>query len=343
MALLLEILQPVENWTGGLGTLLPSTRHLHATDPRDKVYAFLSFSRSVDERETPRNNAGTQWSDDMVRLMCEGKAIIVPDYAIDVELVHSVTAKRIMHECRNLGMLCHVQRKPMSSSLPPWAPDWREPATIRILGEMRPKQGPFFISPQFPSSHLVLDLGTNLRSLKVYGICFDTIGEVRSDLRLADVYPPGVPGWVFPQGRGMSTFFKDVVDFMIKGQSPARGQDNSPTPGSLHQDFVEWATDWFGPKWTSHWLMRRYLDLQTAGLSLNLGDFDPGHPVWHYFMNETAPDIFRGEMKAQCLGAGPNGTDSKITFEYLVLAEKIKFGRAMFRTAKLGTLGLCPE
>ncbi|KAK8018661.1 hypothetical protein PG991_007851 [Apiospora marii] len=382
MVLLLEAFQPSQGWSGGLEKLLPSTRHLSATDPRDKVYAFLGLSHKRDELDAMTN--------------------IPPDYTIDVDLLYCYTAKLIMHESVTLSMLCHVQREPNSSFLPSWVPDWRDPATIRILGETKPGRRPIYSSPKWSSSNQILDLQMDLRTLKVYGISFDTIEEVRTDIWLADKCRPGQT--LLPLGPNLHAFLKDVHDFMT---TPLLARSHDMPTGDVQarlavmQEMVDWATQSTGLRWTSQWLIQRYMDVQTAGLSVDTKDLRPGAPAWHYFMEKPPPDIIRREdmypvqrpssnyhpIQPQMQSATPSyntvqppasshqtrsATPSDpmqsptmidlsdfttqtttppnrghfgahITAEHMALADKIKFGRAMFRTSKLAKVGLCPE
>lgn len=370
MVLLLEAFQPSQGCVGGLEKLLPSTRHLSATDPRDKVYAFLGLSSRLDERD-PRTN-------------------INPDYTLDVELLYCYTAKLIMHESVTLSMLCHVQRRPLSSSVPSWVPDWRDPATIRILGETKPGREAIYTSPKWTSSDQILDLRMDLHTLKVYGIAFDTIEEVRTDIWLADKYRPGQ---IFSLVANIYSFLKNVQDFMtipLPSRSHDGPMDDPLAMTAIMQEIYLWATQPTGLRWTNHWLIRKYLDVQTAGLSVDLKDLRPGAPAWHYFMEKPPPDIIRRAqtqppmdmpsmqrwtpsypiqprvLPSQVQSATPllpqrrqsltpypqaqQRTPSHldnfgpiITVEHMALADKIKYGRAMFRTSKMGRVGLCPE
>ncbi|KAK6846093.1 hypothetical protein PG987_001281 [Apiospora arundinis] len=346
MVLLLEALEPQQGSKVSLEKLLPSTRHLKATDPRDKVYAFLGLSHgTTDEQGVLDITERGGWSDDMARLICGGKANIIPDYTIDVGLLYCVTAKRIMHETSTLSMLCHVQRRSTPNLLPSWVPDWRQPATIRILGETRPGKRPLYNTPQWTSSDLFLDLSTYLKTLKVYGFCLDTIEEVRADIWLADVYKPDQGLWT---ETDVTSFLKGMHDFMSVSLITRARSDPSTRLGNLAtamQDVITWGTQPFALMWIKHWLIRQYLDLQTAGLSLNLDDFKPGHPVWHYFMDKPPPDIFRGAYHAvqQYIPPYNDISGPRISAEHMALASKIRVGRSLFRTSRLGRVGLCPE
>ncbi|KAK8098268.1 heterokaryon incompatibility protein-domain-containing protein [Apiospora kogelbergensis] len=245
-----------------------------------------------------------------------------------------------------LGILCHVQRGSTLNGLPSWVPDWREPATSRILGKTRPGRSPIYNIQRWVSSDLILDLRTGLRVLKVYGFCLNRIEEVRTDIWLADVYKPDqAPLRLKPD---ISAFLKNMHGFMMISRGIRARSDPEIRLGdsiTAFQDVLKWGTHPSSLTWTNHWLVRQYLDLQTAGLSLKLDDFEPGHPVWHYFMEKPPPDIFRSSSMPTQQFIPPYDDESgpNITAEHMALADKIKQERALFRTSRLGRVGICPE
>jgi hypothetical protein len=97
-----------------LKSLLEHSRNCIASDPRDRMYAFLGLAH-------------------------RGYAI-VPDYAMHNTVVHVLinTARRIIEYERNLSILEHVchGREQLGCFLPTWVPDWTSKATDDGFGKL---------------------------------------------------------------------------------------------------------------------------------------------------------------------------------------------------------------
>jgi hypothetical protein len=72
--------------------------HCEATDPRDKIYAFISLSKDMHS--------------------------IIPDYSAPVDRVYTDLVKKYVERERNLGIVCTHHRGYTSAELPSWVPDW---------------------------------------------------------------------------------------------------------------------------------------------------------------------------------------------------------------------------
>ncbi|KAK0654861.1 heterokaryon incompatibility protein-domain-containing protein [Cercophora newfieldiana] len=85
----------LDSW-GGLLSILFETHAYAATDPRDRIYALLGFTPSVN---------------------------IVPDYKKPVAEVYEELARQSIAETGNLMTICFI-RKPRILDLPSWVPDF---------------------------------------------------------------------------------------------------------------------------------------------------------------------------------------------------------------------------
>ena len=134
--------------------LIDNARLFHATDPRDKIYAFLEHPQA--------------------RL--SGEAVVKPDYRKSRLEVYREAAVTLIQCGQSIDILCTVQHDPNTSiidpNFPSWVPRFDKYYGSRVLG-------------RFTSDHLAsgnndfpLELipnDCNLNSLTVRGIFFDTI------------------------------------------------------------------------------------------------------------------------------------------------------------------------
>lgn len=90
-----------------LKTHLQHSRHCEASDPRDRIYAFLNLAQ-------------------------KGYAI-VPDYSMENTVVHAMisAARRIIEYEKTLEILEHTSRgrEKLGYFMPSWVPDWTSPET----------------------------------------------------------------------------------------------------------------------------------------------------------------------------------------------------------------------
>ncbi|KAK4041296.1 heterokaryon incompatibility protein-domain-containing protein [Parachaetomium inaequale] len=91
--------------------VISAFRNLGATDPRDKIFAFLNLA-AVDRSLFP-STPGTYWR-------------IVPDYRASVQDVFRTATAAIIKETRRLSVLSHVQdaQDTITRYLPTWVPDF---------------------------------------------------------------------------------------------------------------------------------------------------------------------------------------------------------------------------
>ena len=138
-----------------LRLLVDTHRYTNATDPRDKVYAFLSLAnRSSSESEA-----------------------IKPNYQTPVRQVYTEAACSLLRTYRNLFLLSHVQDRASTriKDLPSWVPDYSVPLSPYPL-DFRGKCnwsacGSLKWNP--PEDETMLDGGL----LPVQGFHIDTVAE----------------------------------------------------------------------------------------------------------------------------------------------------------------------
>lgn len=92
-----------------LSTVLPLTRKLEATDPRDKVFAMLGLV-------------------DVSRLRG-----IKPDYTLSVAEVYTSCTRAMIVQEQGLSVFSSVTGKAKGQDLPSWVPDWRAPRRTAYL------------------------------------------------------------------------------------------------------------------------------------------------------------------------------------------------------------------
>ncbi|OAP64059.1 hypothetical protein AYL99_00031 [Fonsecaea erecta] len=102
--------QREDNGSPSLRILVDTHRYTAATDPRDKVYAFLSLSNAT--KTSP-----------------EKPDRIKPNYQTPVHKVYTEAACTLLRGTRNLNLLSHVQDRSSTKikGLPSWVPDYSVP------------------------------------------------------------------------------------------------------------------------------------------------------------------------------------------------------------------------
>ncbi|KAI1369671.1 hypothetical protein F5Y08DRAFT_292624 [Xylaria arbuscula] len=145
-----------------LKTLLRHSRNCQSSDPRDRVYAFLGLAH-------------------------QGYNII-PNYEVHngIREVLIETAKSIIRFEKSLDILQHVRRgrDNLGTQLPSWVPDWTSKETLIAPDKKSEEEAQRFDA----SKGLPMDVefgsatGDNdYQDLKVRGVCFCRVGEVRSE------------------------------------------------------------------------------------------------------------------------------------------------------------------
>jgi len=142
-----------------LKNLIYMHRHTEATDPRDKVYAFLGLS----DMETASQRMRVR--------------PIVADYALPVQEVYSNAATNLLLSSGNLGLLSQVQdaSRTKITGLPSWVPDFSAtlyPYPLLYRGNGRWSAGSGLFWRREP-----LALRKD-RLLPAQGSCVDTVEEV---------------------------------------------------------------------------------------------------------------------------------------------------------------------
>ena len=363
-----------------LRTLLPATRHLLATDPRDKIFAFLGLCKpEVRELKESgffdRDEQLKPWSTDEIALTAQDKLPLVPNYSIDIGTLYCAIMKRLL--TKDLFILCHAAQTACQEDLPSWVADWRTKVEMIVLGRVEvvlteTRAGnsglrrdnretgtfrPFQASP----GYFKLNTQTHLHILELQGRCLDTIKELRTDIWLTDV-------WDASGRLGDEEIFQEFLErvghFMMKEYSPERAyrgskhaslwqdewpdsfrhkQYNVPAFSNQCNSFQE-TTPGVGERsslvWPAQGYLQDYLRIQTANLRLSDSEFRPGHPGWHYLSTYISPS-----------GSRTRGGPVHITSEpmpriippgYFIFAARVRIKRKIFCTTK-GFIGICPE
>jgi hypothetical protein len=139
-----------------LSTILCKHRFTEATDPRDKVYAFLSIAREFVEHHPH-----------------EADLRLVPNYRKSVKDVYIDTAKFILSSWGNLRPLSLIQDASVTAidELPSWVPDFSIEGLPGPLDYGRPI--PWTASKDLDAFHLRFSLDV----LQVSGVKIDTVVE----------------------------------------------------------------------------------------------------------------------------------------------------------------------
>ena len=135
--------------------LIDNARLFQATDPRDKIYAFL---------EHPHARLST------------GEAIIEPDYRKSTLEVYREAAVTLIQHGQSIDILCAVQHDPntpaVDPNFPSWVPRFDKYYGSHVLGRFTSNHLASGNNP-FPPELIPKDCESN--SLTVRGIFFDTI------------------------------------------------------------------------------------------------------------------------------------------------------------------------
>ncbi|KAH7064195.1 heterokaryon incompatibility protein-domain-containing protein [Paraphoma chrysanthemicola] len=359
--------------------LLPATRHLQATDPRDKIFAFLGLcdhtrteaKKSACDEESKKLEP---WSTEDISLLVQRKSPFLPNYFNDVKVLYCTVTKRLLNS--TLFILSHAAQLPSESDFPSWVPDWSSKVEMIVLGRIqveleesrdrysrssertKVKHGPFQASKH---SYFRLNPHTDLEILELKGRLLDTIKEVRADIWLTDFWDMSGCLVELPVFRD---FLRRVCQFMIQNYKPELAYQDSRGTSRWVDD---WATsfragqynasaftkkcDSFlassiddrrppGLEWPDPGYLQDFFRIQTANLRLSDSEFRPGHPGWHYLSTHISPS-----------GAGTRGGPRNISSDkmpqiippgYFAFAARVRVKRKIFCTTN-GYIGICPE
>lgn len=141
-----------------LRVLTDCHRDSQATDPRDKIYAFLGIANKLRSPFNGQHN------------------YITPDYATPIAQVFADAARSLMLSYRSLDLLSHVQDASLTNTpkLPSWVPDYTvglQPYPLRFRGNCR-----WSASGSLRWEPNVELLRQNL--LEVQGFCMDSVSAI---------------------------------------------------------------------------------------------------------------------------------------------------------------------
>jgi len=139
--------------------LLSTFRSCAATDPRDKVFAFLDIAL--------KGNSAAQ--DSMHQLK--------PNYLASVQDIYIAAAKFILQTSKTLSLLSHVQDPSLTkiSGLPSWVPDFSVELGRLCLGS---EEAPYWLAFKDDNERAFHITDTN--TLELGGFMVDTISEIAS-------------------------------------------------------------------------------------------------------------------------------------------------------------------
>ncbi|KAL8998527.1 MAG: hypothetical protein Q9169_002470 [Polycauliona sp. 2 TL-2023] len=136
-----------------LSTIWQAMGNLDATNPRDKVYAFLAFADSTDEHR------------------------ISPSYGNSIEVVYADATVRSIHSVGSLDVLeLAIKSVESSPGLPSWVPDFSKPLPSSPFMTHNVGSTEFHASKD--SKHVFQTPNTNLNSLTVRGHILSTVATI---------------------------------------------------------------------------------------------------------------------------------------------------------------------
>ncbi|KAH9890177.1 heterokaryon incompatibility protein-domain-containing protein [Xylariomycetidae sp. FL2044] len=146
-----------------LSTILPLTRKLEASDPRDKVYAMLGL---VNLSRLPG---------------------VKPDYTLSISEVYIAAARAMILEEQGLAVFSSATSRPITQDLPSWVPDWRVPRrTAYLHGYDWPATTSFYEINRHSPLKSLIKYGTGAELL-LEGACLSTVTVVRDGCDLLRV------------------------------------------------------------------------------------------------------------------------------------------------------------
>ncbi|KIW84644.1 hypothetical protein Z517_00032 [Fonsecaea pedrosoi CBS 271.37] len=315
-----------------LRMLVDTHRYTAATDPRDKVYAFLSLSNST---KSPSEKTPME---------------IKPNYHTPVRQVYTEAACTLIRAARNLNLLSHVQDRSLTKikGLPTWVPDYSVPLTPYPL-EFRGKCnwsacGDVKWTP--PDDETTLRRGF----LPVQGFHIDTIAEKAiMPHEATDAGQPwaSIVDLVFhlpnpyrvPSVRGAPISRLDVLWRTLTTNTYSR---QHPAPSACGGMFIDY-------------ILNLQIRHRLAPWSSHDTDFQPHqtpistltNPNWHGLLASEPEDsaynlpFYRGRLTA--LVENMLSSDSYSPLDLAQLHHDIGYGsgklRRLFRTKRLSLLG----
>lgn len=134
-------------------TLLNQTKHLLATDPRDKIYGLMGLTTLSTEHE-----------------------MIIPDYKKPIGDIYKGVAKFVLDN-QNIDILCFCDGSINYCDLPTWAPDWTHsyPSLIPSLGATKSSLTMFSAAGEVPS---ISRFSEDLTTLIVTGFCVGRVSKL---------------------------------------------------------------------------------------------------------------------------------------------------------------------
>ncbi len=243
---------------GGLEMLIQMHRGTEASDPRDKVYAFLGLSgeyfrprRSSNSDEVRVDSAGADTNANTDADADWTMKPMRPDYKLPVQDVYTDVTMRLMLKKGDLRMLSHVQDASHTNvcGLPSWVPDYSvqlQPYPLSFRGKAAWKAcGPLKWTPaaaMMKSGLLPVQgfrIGTVQEAALLPKEAPDSAAYWASIVQIAaglhDHYPIGVqrPGSGFRSQTRVEALWRTLIANTYNRQYPA-----PPSVGTLFLDYI---------------------------------------------------------------------------------------------------------